>query len=216
MPKTRIDARYGAWLAILALLLVLPAIAFCLTAFWFFGLYDAMAQSPPDELRHMTSTITLMYLCAEAVTLLHGNGGHVWPFAWVASSWLASVATVPLARAALRANCAHRAWWGHPVVVLGAAKTGRMLVRVLRAQPQCGLKPVLMLDDDRAKHGTLRASLNDDTVEVRSVTQASSELVTASMRAMTDLVNDSVRVSASDLLSVDHGPVSRGPLSHPS
>jgi lipopolysaccharide/colanic/teichoic acid biosynthesis glycosyltransferase len=184
------------------LLLVLPAIAFCLAAFWFFGLYDAMAQSPPDELRNMTATITLMYLCAEAVTLLHGfRGSHVWPFAWIASSWATSLAVLPLARAALRARCAHKPWWGHPVVVLGAAKTGRLLVRVLRAQPRCGLKPVLMLDDDRAKHGTLRASLNEDTVEVRSTTQASNELVTASLRAMTDsLLNDSARVLSQDLV----------------
>jgi Undecaprenyl-phosphate galactose phosphotransferase WbaP len=184
------------------LLLVLPAIAFCLAAFWFFGLYAAMAPSPPDELRNMTATITLMYLCAEAVTLLHGfRGSHVWPFAWIAASWATSLAVLPLARAALRARCAHRPWWGHPVVVLGAAKTGRLLVRVLRAQPRCGLKPVLMLDDDRAKHGTLRASLNEDTVEVRSTTQASSELVTPSLRAMTDsLLNDSARVLSSDLV----------------
>ena len=184
------------------LLLVMPAMAFCLTAFWFFGLYDAMAQSVPDELRNMTATMTLMYLCAEAVTLLHGfRGSHVWPLPWIAASWATSIFAVPIARAILRAKCAHRPWWGHPVVVLGAAKTGRLLVRTLRAQPQCGLKPVLMLDDDRSKHGTLRASLNEDVVEVRSTTQASTELLSPSLRAASDaLLNDSVRVMSADLV----------------
>src|SRR5581483_6599698 len=48
-------------------------------------------------------------------------------------------------------------WWGHPVVILGAGKTGRMIVRTLQRQPAIGLKPVALLDDDLAKHGTIGA-----------------------------------------------------------
>ena len=39
------------------------------------------------------------------------------------------------------------------MLVLGAGKTGRMLVANLRAQPECGLRPVAYLDDDPDKLG---------------------------------------------------------------
>ena len=53
--------------------------------------------------------------------------------------------------------------------VLGAAKTGRLIVRTLKAQPRSGLKPVMLLDDDPAKHGTLRASFTNEVMDVYSV-----------------------------------------------
>ena len=50
---------------------------------------------------------------------------------------------------------ARQAWWGYPVVVMGAGKTGEMVIRTLQRHPTLGLKPVAMLDDDPQKHGEL-------------------------------------------------------------
>ncbi|MGH7295542.1 MAG: exopolysaccharide biosynthesis polyprenyl glycosylphosphotransferase, partial [Polyangiaceae bacterium] len=99
----------------------------------------------------------------------------------------------------VRRAFARRSWWGHPVVVLGAGKTGRLVVRALRANPACGLKPVVMLDDDPVKHGTLRARLQPEGLEVHSVKQPASELVTPSMRALSrDLLSESARHRAAE------------------
>ena len=65
-------------------------------------------------------------------------------------------------RALVRQRLARRPWWGVPVVVLGAGKTGRTLVRALRGRPQLGLRPVLVLDDDAKKLGSLTATLGED------------------------------------------------------
>jgi Undecaprenyl-phosphate galactose phosphotransferase WbaP len=61
-----------------------------------------------------------------------------------------------------------------------------------------------MLDDDRTKLGTLRARLNDGAIEVNSVTQATSDLVTASMRAKA-----SELVSPSDAAALAAAPIRR-------
>jgi lipopolysaccharide/colanic/teichoic acid biosynthesis glycosyltransferase len=176
-------ARTGT-LSVTTLPLLGLAVVICVAAFWMLGLYRAMAPSPPDELRNATAATTLALSCVGAITLLHG-GRHAWSVPLVAATWASALVVVPLARALLRSMCAKRAWWGHPVVVLGAGKTGRLVVRTLRANPRCGLKPVMMLDDDRAKQGTLRADLKDDALELHSLNQSASELATPSFRAMT-------------------------------
>ncbi len=179
-------ARTGT-LSVATLPLLGLAVVVCVAAFWLLGLYGAMAPSPPDELRNATAATTLALSCVGAVTLLHG-GRHAWSVPLVAATWASALFVVPLARALLRSMCAKRAWWGHPVVVLGAGKTGRLVVRTLRANPRCGLKPVMMLDDDRAKQGTLRADLKDDALELHSLNQSASELATPSLRAMSAAV----------------------------
>jgi hypothetical protein len=44
--------------------------------------------------------------------------------------------------------------YGTPVVVLGAGKTGELVVRQMKANPGIGFVPVAMFDDDRSKIGT--------------------------------------------------------------
>jgi lipopolysaccharide/colanic/teichoic acid biosynthesis glycosyltransferase len=171
------------------------AVATSLAAFTVLGLYRAMAPSPPDELRNATAATTLALSCVGAVTLLHG-GRHAWSLPLCTVTWAAALLLVPLARALVRSQCARRSWWGHPVVVLGAGKTGRLVVRTLRANPRCGLKPVVLLDDDRTKQGTLRADVRDDAVELHSVNHGSAELATPSLRAMSAaLLEDDERSS---------------------
>ena len=173
--------------------LLAGAILVSLAVFAVLGQYAPAAPSPPDAIRNASASVTLAFVCVGAVTLLHG-GRHAWSLPLVVVSWASALLLVPLARGMVRRACAKRAWWGHPVVVLGAGKAARRVVRALRANPACGLKPVVMLDDDPAKHGTLRASLRDDAVEVRSVKQPAAELVTPSLRAMSrDLVSESTR-----------------------
>jgi Undecaprenyl-phosphate galactose phosphotransferase WbaP len=48
----------------------------------------------------------------------------------------------------IRLNC-----WGSPVLVLGAAKTGEHVINSLIKNPEMGLRPVAVFDDDPAKAG---------------------------------------------------------------
>lgn len=188
--------------------LTLPAAGIGVIAFFVLGLYSAMPLSPPDELRSSTLAITWLSgavaafgLAGEHIIARYGTAARLGTLPSLATFWLVAAALVPLMRAFVRNRFANRPWWGHPAIVLGAARTGRLVVRALRAQPSAGLKPVVLLDDNPRTHGTLRANIAGDSMEVRSFHQPASELLSDSMKAMArDLLSDSIRLRAADLL----------------
>ncbi|MFO0665545.1 MAG: sugar transferase [Polyangiaceae bacterium] len=175
-----------------AMYLLFAAVILCAAAFPGVGMYAAMAQSPPDELRNSTFATSVSLLGVCAVALFGEKATRLWTFLSLFVWWGLTVVLVPVMRAWLRYRYANRPWFGHPVAVLGAAKTGRLIVRTLKSQPGRGLKPVLLLDDDSAKHGTLRASVEADEVAVHSVRMPASELIRGSMlQSANELLGDS-------------------------
>ncbi len=146
-----------------------PALLLVPLVFTLLSLYEATAPSPPEEIRLTTTGITAVYLGDAAIALF----GMQWipPHVHVILTvqWAIAVVAIPITRALVRQRYSKRPWWGHPVVVLGAGKTGRILVRALLNRPQVGLRPVVILDDDSRKHGTLRASFKDDELHVNSI-----------------------------------------------
>ena len=119
------------------------------------GLYAGVALSPADELRRTTVTTTLIYVVLGTATFLLRNI-TVYSRGVFLMAWLLSLALVPLARGLARQVCAPLPWWGYPVLVLGAGKTGSMVIETLRDRPEIGLKPVAILDDDPDKQGALK------------------------------------------------------------
>lgn len=174
-----------------AFYLLVSAVTLCAAAYPGAGLYSAMANSPPDELRNTTVATSVSLLGVAAVAVFGEKATRLWTFLSLTVWWATTVALVPLARAFVRYKYAQRSWFGNPVIVLGAAKTGRLVIRTLRSQPSRGLKPVLLLDDDAAKHGTLRASLAMNGLEVQSVNIAASELIRGSMLKASSELSDS-------------------------
>jgi lipopolysaccharide/colanic/teichoic acid biosynthesis glycosyltransferase len=170
--------------------LMVSAVILCAAALPSLGLYGAMAASPPDELRLSTGALTLSVLGVAALAIFGDKATRLWTLFSLGVWWLSAVVFVPLVRALTRHLCARRDWWGHPVVVLGAARTGRLMVRTLQAQPSRGLKPVFLLDDDATKHGTLKASWTNEQVEVRSIAINAHDLLSDSaLRVARDLLD---------------------------
>lgn len=118
------------------------------------GLYPGVAVSPVDELRRVTLTTTLVYLALGAAIFLFREG-DVYSRGVFLMAWMLSVVLVLLGRASTRHLLARQRWWGYPVMVLGAGKTGEMVVRTLQRNPGLGLKPVVVLDDDPNKRSNL-------------------------------------------------------------
>ncbi len=147
----------------------LPSLALCLLVLSALGSYRPIAQSPPDEIRTTTSAVTLVFLSVALVAMFRWEAIPWRMHAVLGFEWALACFLLPVMRALVRQRLAQKPWWGVPVVVLGAGKTGRTLVRALRARPQLGLRPVLILDDDAKKHGSLAASLGDgEDIEVKS------------------------------------------------
>ncbi len=154
------------------------------------GLYAAAADGAPDELRNSTRALTLSLLGVAAVAIFGDRATRHWTLLTLCVWWATGAVFVPFSRALARHWFARKPWYGHPVVVLGAAKTGRLIVRALQAQPERGLKPVFMLDDDLRKQGTLRASITNDMLHVQSMSVSSHGLLSEStMRAAQDLMS---------------------------
>ena len=131
-----------------------PAMALFVAVYFIVGLYPGMGLAPAEELRRLTLATTLVYLVLAAGTFLFKEG-NTYSRAVFLGAWVLSVVLVPLVRALVRHVTAHRPWWGYPVVVLGAGKTGQMVVRALKRNPGLGFKPVAVLDDNPEKHGSL-------------------------------------------------------------
>lgn len=108
-----------------------------------------LGLSPVEELKRLSYVssavflIVLMSLFMQQVLDGHSRG-------MVLLFWMLILLLVPLARSALRLLSARRAWWGRPVVILGAGKTGELVVKSLLNNPEMGLKPVACFDDDPA------------------------------------------------------------------
>ena len=118
------------------------------------SLYPGIAMSPVEELRRLTLTTTLLYLVLGSAIFLFREVA-IYSRAAFLTAWLLSILFVIIGRYGVRSLVARQSWWGYPVVVMGAGKTGEMVIRTLQRQPSLGLKPIAVLDDDPAKHGAL-------------------------------------------------------------
>ena len=126
-----------------------PLIPGILAAYGVTGLY-VVGISPVDELRRLCITTTALYLALGSVIFLLREGTTYSRGIFIIA-WGLSIALVWLLRVLARQIFAGQPWWGYPVLILGAGKTGELVVRTLKRQPELGLKPVAVLDDDPRK-----------------------------------------------------------------
>jgi len=117
-------------------------------------LYGLFSMSPADELRRIVSGCSLLYLLIGSAAFI-GKAGGDFSRGIFLMAWLGTIVLVPLTRAVVRALCCKRSWWGMPVIILGGGLTGQMVVKNLLANPQQGLRPIAIFDDDVTKSGHL-------------------------------------------------------------
>ena len=129
-----------------------PLLGMVVAIYFLAKLYPAVGLSPVEELRRLCLSTTLFYLALAAVIFLFREG-TTYSRAIFLVAWPLSMAGVWLARIAMRRLVAPCPWWGFPVVVMGAGRTGELVIRTLKRQPGLGFKPVAVLDDDPKKQG---------------------------------------------------------------
>jgi lipopolysaccharide/colanic/teichoic acid biosynthesis glycosyltransferase len=193
-----------------AWLVVGPSIALCMLTFLGVELYSPMAKSTPDEIRDITFAASLVHLGASLLSTLGDLPIVKWGIFVRGVWWAATLFLVPVVRSLVRNYLSVQPWWGIPVCVLGAAKTGRLIVRTLKAQPRSGLKPVMLLDDDHSKFGTLRASFTNEVMDVYSVNVSAAHFLTEEKRAelASDIFGDDEEADDPRRpISSDHIPV---------
>lgn len=131
-----------------------PVLGLFIATYAIVGLYPGVAISPVDEMRWVCLTTTLMHLALAAMVFMRREG-EIYSRGAFVMAWVLSILLVIACRAVTRLVFARKRWWGYPTIVLGAGTTGSMVIRTLKRRPGIGLKPVLVLDDNPAKHGSL-------------------------------------------------------------
>jgi len=128
-----------------------PGLGLFILLYGFVGLYSVILPHPADELRKLVSSTSVIYLMLAAATFLFKQE-HLSRAIFI-MSWFLSIIFLPIARPLLRRILAPYPFWGQPVVIMGARKTGRLILSILKKRPELGLKPVVIFDDDPAKWG---------------------------------------------------------------
>src|SRR5690606_27213626 len=106
----------------------------------FSGLYPGYGLGPVQELRRLTVSTSLGYLSiASSSYLLRADFDYSRGFFFIA--WLITVVALPLQRAVIRHVLCRTSWWGEPVIILGAGKTGVLVADVLTKNPGFGWRP---------------------------------------------------------------------------
>jgi Undecaprenyl-phosphate galactose phosphotransferase WbaP len=131
-----------------------PAIVLFPVMFAAEGLYPGVGVGPVELLRKLVRGASIVYLMLTA-TIFLTKIGDIQSRGGFLTAWLLSIVLLPLARAAAHHYFARQAWFGVPVVVLGAGDTAALLLEKLRLAPELALKPVACLDDDQRKRGFL-------------------------------------------------------------
>lgn len=123
------------------------------------GLYRVVDVHPAEELR-MMSTIALVLGAAATATAAFLAPAFV-PL--LAGAGLLAVLVVPPCRVLARILLARTAWWGVPVVVLGADGHGKAVIDTLERWPELGFRPVALLQDERtAEHNGVPSPAGPD------------------------------------------------------
>src|SRR5712671_6644927 len=99
----------------------------CLLVYASIGLYSASGLGAVEELRRIVLGAALVSLVLTAAAFLSKAGGGYSRGVFLCSGILMAL-LAPLHRAAMRRCFADKAWWGVPVVILGAGQTARALI----------------------------------------------------------------------------------------
>ena len=123
-----------------------------LFAFLLGGLYSRTSTNPVEEIRKLSLITSFsFFFLITGIFILHRESLFLYSRFTIFLAGLSSLAIIPLLRSFTRHLCAHNAWWGTPVLILGAGKTGQMIARKINETPSLGLKLITILDDDHDK-----------------------------------------------------------------
>lgn len=133
------DFSHPVYPMVLPLILLAPFFGIAL------GLYRSIALPPQRELKALFGMTSLFYALVLAV-LFATKSGDIFSRLVLLGAWGASLLLLPAARSLCRRKFGRRAWWGCPLIIIGRSESARAIWHTIRQHPQCGLKPMLMLE----------------------------------------------------------------------
>ncbi len=161
-----------------------------------FGLYPGIALSPVAEIRSTSYATTLVFLLLSGATFMLRNPLEYSRLTFF-GGWLLSLFVVPLVRGFIRTTCSRQSWWGYRTVIFGGSAQGETVVRKLIRNPEIGLRPLAIFDNDLARgtiiHGVPVYGAIDrapDFAEKHGITRAILAMPDASFPELLELLDE--------------------------
>lgn len=132
---------------------LVPCLGLFLVSNALVGLYPGILLSPPEELKKLCQSTSVIFLALSGAVFL-SKQGDLYSRGIFLTAWLGALMLLPLFRSLVRRRVHKKEWWGHPAVILGAGKTGEEVCSALTREHRLGLRPVAFFDDDPRKAGT--------------------------------------------------------------
>jgi Undecaprenyl-phosphate galactose phosphotransferase WbaP len=127
--------------------------SFCVAEFAFSGHYPGIGMIAVEHMRRVCRGVTFVYLLFTAAMFLTKDSGAN-SRGGLFLAWIISLVMAPLGRWLTSQALISRSLWGVPVVMIGAGKTARTVIRNLNANKVLGYRAVACLDDDFASIGS--------------------------------------------------------------
>lgn len=117
------------------------------------NLYSRTAINPIEEMKKLSLlTILANFFVITMIFIFSRESLFVYSRFSIIMACVTSLLLAPLFRSFTRQLFSAKSWWGTPVLILGAGKTGQMIAERISKNPSQGLKVVGILDDDHEKH----------------------------------------------------------------
>jgi len=115
-----------------------PIVVLFIIAYMITGLYPGVGVTAVEELRRITITTSLVFavLC---VWVFFSRVGFIYSRIVFFMAWAFSLLFVPIGRALTRKLFCRKKWWGVSSVIMGAAKTGAEIVKILNNTKTLGI-----------------------------------------------------------------------------
>lgn len=132
-----ISLNLAAWFAVLSSVGTITS--------WLCGLYPAVGITSDRELRK-TSLVTLLVFSG---ALVHATLSQARLPATVLllGTSLICFAITPIFRRLVRRMVGRYSWWSQPTLIFGGGDSGKAVYQALSAMPECGLRPIGIVDD---------------------------------------------------------------------
>lgn len=145
---------FGGQFGLLLYWNLVPCLGLFLVSNALVGLYPGILLSPPEELKKLSQSTSVIFLAMSGAVFL-SKQGELYSRGIFLMAWLGALLVLPLFRSLVRRQVHAKEWWGHPAVILGAGKTGREVCKALTREHRLGLRPVAFFDDDPSKAGAM-------------------------------------------------------------
>lgn len=143
MPEA---ADWGFYSSVISLVLPLFTLAYYLK-----GLYPGFGIDVIEELRSITYSTSIVYALLAGLTFFVKDGEF--SRLMFIMSWGLSLFILPIGRSFIRKFVACKSWWGIPVLIIGAGRTGETIITSLKKHSYIGLRPIVAIDDDIDRWG---------------------------------------------------------------